>query len=154
MMRNRTRLLVVEDDRDLLFIEMKTLKMAGYDVDGAHDVDSALRRLDHRQYDVVLTDLGLPGKSGNHLVAEACQRNICCIAITAHAWDPIAQVAREIGCNMLILKPFKAKELVDAVERVLADGGEQRRSFGSRLTSLRLVDDEPIQRSTAAGSAG
>jgi len=121
--RNQHRLLVVEDDKDLLYIEMKSLEMAGYQVDGAYNVTAALRRLDCTAYDAVLTDLVLPERSGNHLIAEACERNVPCIAITANQWDPIAQVALEIGCDTLITKPFKSAQLVQAVERVIEGDG-------------------------------
>ena len=111
------RLLVVEHDHDLLFIEMTKLQRAGYHVDGARDVDTALARLNRRDYDVIVTDLSLPRKSGNHLIAEACVRNIPRIAITAHEWDPLARVAREIGCDSVITKPFTLDQLLQAVEK-------------------------------------
>ena len=129
MTHKQHRLLVVEDDSDLLFIEMRTLERAGYRVDGARDVDSALRRLDRWDYDVVLTDLALPRRSGNHLIAEACALNLPCIAITAHVWDPLAHVAREIGCDTLITKPFTSDQLVQAVTRLLYGVGAYQHRF-------------------------
>ena len=125
MARNQQRLLVVEDDSDLLFIEMKTLEMAGYQVDGAYNVDAALRRLDHRRYDLVLTDLMLPQRNGNHLIAEASQRGIPCIAVTAYVWEQMAHAAQEIGCETLIAKPFKIEHFMQTVERVLDEAGKR-----------------------------
>jgi DNA-binding response OmpR family regulator len=89
-LRRRTdgsRILVVEDNDDLRLLVTLTLDDAGYVVDGAIATEDAIRMLDTRSYDLILTDYSLPGESGLHVLSAAASRGIPAVMVTG---DPDA----------------------------------------------------------------
>ena len=58
------RILVVEDDPDILRIISHTLRGAGYDVAHAYGGENAIRKIEQGSFDLVVTDLSMPGVSG------------------------------------------------------------------------------------------
>src|SRR5437868_13193005 len=67
----RPRILVVDDEQSVRDLLAKTLTMADYDVDTAPDGPSALDRLRAAEYDLLITDLKMPGMDGLSVIREA-----------------------------------------------------------------------------------
>jgi DNA-binding response OmpR family regulator len=69
--RDRPRLLVIEDDADVRLFMVLALRQEGYEVHSAADAREAFRLLREDSFDLVLTDYGLPGKDGLALIDDA-----------------------------------------------------------------------------------
>ena len=117
------KILVVEDDPDIMRILMHTLSATGYQVVPAYGGEDALRKVKAQKPDLVLTDLAMPKISGVEVIATIKKdpetKHIPVIAVTAHVWDVLAQSAGQVGCDGYISKPFNTKQLVQEVQKHL-----------------------------------
>ena len=69
------RVLIVDDEQNLRHMLQTLLKREGYEPVGVSSVEGALMELEDRPYDIVITDLRMPGQSGMDLVDEIRRRN-------------------------------------------------------------------------------
>ena len=123
------RLLLAEDDRIVRITVADALEEAGYDVAACADGTTALAALEREPFDLVLTDVRLPGVDGLTLFrrARAVQPEAGVILMTAfaHAEDAV-QVMRE-GARDYLQKPFEIEELQLRVGRVRDEVAFRRR---------------------------
>jgi len=121
--RLKARILVVEDDPDIMRILVQTLTSAGYEVVPAYGGEDAIRKVRAQKFQVVLTDLAMPKVSGVEVIQvikdDPETAHLPVIAVTAHVWDGIAQSAGQVGCDGYISKPFSTKQLVMEVQKHL-----------------------------------
>jgi two-component system cell cycle response regulator DivK len=117
------RILIVEDDPDIMRILTHGLNAVGHQVVPAYGGEDALRKVKARQFDLVLTDLAMPKVSGVEVIqsikSDPATRHIPVLAVTAHIWDGIAQSAGQVGCDGYISKPFSMKRLAEEVQKYL-----------------------------------
>ena len=108
------RVLIVDDEQNLRHMLQTLLKREGYEPVGVASVDGALLELSDRPYDIVITDLRMPGRSGMDLVDEIRRRNMetTVVVMTAYGSRDIAIEAMKHGAYDYISKPFEADELV------------------------------------------
>lgn len=116
------RILIVDDEplkRVTLQIELSEL---GYEVSEAPDAHSAGRLLDGHAYDLVVTDVRMPGMSGLDLLAQVkrLRQHTEVILMTAYAEVDDAVQAIKRGAYDYITKPFTTRALVDKIERLFA----------------------------------
>lgn len=121
------RILVVEDDPDIMRILTHTLHAAGFQVVQAYGGEDAIRKVQLQKPDLVLTDLAMPKVSGVQVIefikSDPETQHIPVVAVTAHVWDGIAQSAGQVGCDGYISKPFTAKQILQEVYRHLNPSG-------------------------------
>jgi two-component system response regulator AtoC len=108
------RVLIVDDEQNLRHMLQTLLKREGYEPVGVASVEGALLEIEDRPYDIVITDLRMPGQSGMDLVDEIRRRNIdtTVVVMTAYGSRDIAIEAMKRGAYDYISKPFEADELV------------------------------------------
>lgn len=114
----RGRVLVVEDDRGLLEVYMDCLMDAGFDVAAASDAKGALHALEADSFDVVLSDIVMPGGSGVDLLRAVRERDLD-VPVVLMTGDPSVETAVEaveLGVLHYLLKPVVGAELVRCVE--------------------------------------
>lgn len=129
--RHDRRVLVVEDDEDILDSMSSILEDAGYRVDACTNGKDALGRLQHRPVDAIVLDLMMPVMNGWEFVtAKNADPSISQIPVVAISADTSAK-ATAINAETYIPKPFDANELVAAVGRVLLEA--DRRKLAQRL---------------------
>jgi CheY-like chemotaxis protein len=132
------RIMVVEDDVDLMRLIIHVLRSAGFHVIQTYGGADALRKVKLQKPDLVLTDLAMPGMSGVEVIEQIKgdpeTRHIPCVAVTAHMWDHIAQAASQSGCDSLVPKPFNSVRLLQEVTKYVPLPGKlpPRPSFSSR----------------------
>jgi DNA-binding response OmpR family regulator len=118
-----SRILVVEDEPDILEVVLYNLKQAGFEVDAAEDGESALSRARERHPDLVLLDLMLPGIDGlvvcKQLKQDDATRGIPIIMLTARAEEVDRIVGFELGADDYVVKPFSPRELVLRIRAIL-----------------------------------
>jgi len=117
----RGRVLVVEDDRALLEAYTDVLLAAGFDVVAAGDGAGALHALGQDAFDVVLTDLVLPGVNGVEILRAVRERDldVPVVLITGNPTVETAVQAIELGALRYLVKPASADELIRATEHAM-----------------------------------
>jgi CheY-like chemotaxis protein len=124
-MSERTRICVIDDDVVVLDAMAIGLTDAGYDVATAPGAVAGLDLIARTGADVIVTDMNMPGTSGAQLIAEARAHwpEIPIIAmsgsLTAEGGSML-DMARALGADVLLPKPFRAAVLKVELERLLA----------------------------------
>ncbi|HEX5538454.1 MAG TPA: response regulator transcription factor [Methylophilaceae bacterium] len=131
------RILVVEDNRDILTNVLDYLTLKGYSVDCAEDGLSGIHLAVTEHYDLIVLDIMLPGIDGFQFcqrLRNDARRETPIIMLTARdALDDRLQGLRA-GADDYLLKPFALSELVARIESIL------RRSGGNRKRLLQVAD--------------
>jgi len=146
------RLLLVDDDANLLVVLAEQLRADGYDVATARDGIEALRRLENAWPDLVLVDMMMPRLDGISLAREIKARaDLPIIVLTAiDAADSKAELLDEVAEDY-VTKPYHYPELRARITRVLRRLGDrvprQRLVLGPEL-SLELHRREAVVRGT------
>jgi CheY-like chemotaxis protein len=117
-------ILIVEDNPANLLLARVMLERSGWRIVEARSTDEAQQVLHSTTPDVILMDVGLPGRDGLSLTSELKAapetRAIPIVALTAHAMQSDRDRAYAAGCDGYLSKPFKAQQLRDEIARVLA----------------------------------
>lgn len=115
------RILIVDDHARARQSMADALSCAGHDVDCCASALEALHRLDTQSYDVILTDLKMPGMNGLEFIRALAERDheSAVVMVTAHASVASAVEAMRHGAFDYIEKPFSADQLEDLVARAL-----------------------------------
>ncbi|MGD2067183.1 MAG: response regulator transcription factor [Gemmatimonadota bacterium] len=122
------RILVAEDDKKVASFLEKGLREEGYAVDVAHDgTEGAMKALVY-EYDLLLLDVMMPGKSGLEIVRElrSREKTVPILLLTARdSRDDIVQ-GLDIGADDYLTKPFSFDELLARIRALLRRGGAER----------------------------
>ncbi len=150
------KLLLVDDDPDLLRLLAIRLEAAGYDVATAGSGAAALARLAAERPQLLVTDMRMPAMDGNALfdAVRASHPMLPVIVLTAHGTIPEAVAATQRGVFSYLTKPYDPKDLLAQVAQALRlsasastpdDGGwradivTQNSAMEDLLTRARLV---------------
>jgi DNA-binding NtrC family response regulator len=135
-------LLFVDDESALRTLMAERLMERGFEVVQADAGDKALELLDQFAFDIVITDLRMPGIDGARVIEAAVQRypGIVCIVITGYGTVKDAVDAIKRGASDFIAKPFQFDELMHVLEKAM----EQRR-LASENAYLRAQLEERYQ---------
>jgi two-component system, OmpR family, alkaline phosphatase synthesis response regulator PhoP len=113
-------ILVVEDEMKIARLVRDYLEHAGFEVIVAGDGEAALASARGRRPDLVVLDLGLPGRDGLDVARELRRRSETPIVmLTARGDETDRIVGLELGADDYVVKPFSPKELVARVRAVL-----------------------------------
>ncbi|MBS0509952.1 MAG: sigma 54-interacting transcriptional regulator [Proteobacteria bacterium] len=117
------RLLVVDDDADLLRLLEMRLRANGYRVTTCARAESALAHLAAERFDLVLSDVRLPGRDGLALFGDIRAQfpALPVILLTAHGTIPDAVEAMSRGVAGYLTKPFDSQELLERIRLALHD---------------------------------
>jgi len=115
------RVLLVDDHTDGLEITARLLRLEGFDVSAAGCCADALRLARESQFDLVISDLGLPDGTGMQLLADLNRLyRIPGVAITAHGEKWYVDGASKGGFSRYLFKPFVFSDLLTAVREALS----------------------------------
>lgn len=122
----RPRVLIVEDDPELLLLLRSNLELAGFDTSLAADGITALRRIEAESPDAVVVDLMLPGLDGWSIIAELRDMTEppAVIVCSARSSPEDRRRAFGWGARSYVQKPFEIDELVGAVLQAVGQPGE------------------------------
>lgn len=129
------RLLVIEDERDLLFVLQKTLEEEGYAVDTAADGAAGLQKAQATDYDAIVLDIMLPKLDGWGVLAELRKtKKTPVLMLTAR--DEVRDRVRglDLGADDYLAKPFEREELLARLRALI------RRAAGQASAVLELGD--------------
>ena len=123
------KILVVDDEPDIVELISYNLKKEGFDVSSAPDGDKSLDRIKKADFDFLILDLMLPGIQGMELCRilrnNPATRHIPVIMLTARGEEIDRIIGLETGADDYITKPFSPRELVARVRAVLRRAGEK-----------------------------
>jgi DNA-binding NtrC family response regulator len=120
-MEDKGRILIVEDERDMLFGLQKILSKQGHNVEIAETGSTGVEKVEKSFFDIVITDLKMPGVDGIELlrkVKEACSDTMV-IVITGYGTVESAVEAMKLGAYDYITKPFDAEHIKMVVRKAL-----------------------------------
>jgi DNA-binding NtrC family response regulator len=148
--REGVKILVVDDEPFMREIVRSALERRGFEVEEAEDGNVALQMIRRYPYDVVVTDLRMPGPHGEKILEETLSIFPETIVIIMTAYGNIQQAveAMRIGAYDFVPKPFQLEELVMRVER-----GLQERELKSENSLLRSELHEKYQPSSLVGNS-
>lgn len=131
------RILVIEDNSDILANVLDYLQLKGFSVDCAQNGLNGLHLASTEHYDLIVLDIMLPGIDGYQLckrLREDGQSEVPILMLTAR--DALDDRLRglSVGADDYLIKPFALSELVARIEAIL------RRSQGSRTRQLKVAD--------------
>lgn len=117
----RKSILVVDDEKNQREILETILSSEGYDVTTASSGEAAMKFVESRRFDLVLTDLKMTGMSGLDLLKELTNydKSIIVILLTAHGSVDSAVDALRLGAFDYLQKPYDSEKLLDTVSRAL-----------------------------------
>ena len=120
------KILIVDDEKNILLVFKKALQSTGYQVSTATDGVEALDKASEISPDLILLDIVLPKLNG-FMVYEALKEepkteDIPVIFISAKSEEEDIRKAEELGAKDYLVKPIKQKELLDTVKSVLKEG--------------------------------
>lgn len=117
------RVLVVDDEPNIILSLEFLMQQAGFDVDTAFDGEAALERIEERSPDLVLLDISLPGISGfdvlERLRETSAHARLPIIMLTAHGREVEREKGLALGADDYVTKPFSTQALLDKVRALL-----------------------------------
>ncbi len=130
------RILVVEDERDMNRLIVKTLKKAGYSVDGCFNGEEAQLHIMGAEYDAILLDVMMPQKDGYEVVRELREQGVDVPVLFLTARDTVADRVKglDLGADDYLVKPFHFDELLARIRAMT------RKYAGSRSNCFTVGD--------------
>jgi signal transduction histidine kinase/CheY-like chemotaxis protein len=121
METQKPRILVVDDEANVLLTTSTILRQEGYEVDAVPGGGAALQAIEERYYDLILTDLSMPGVDGLAVLARVRERSpgTVTVMITGYGSVESAIEAVQLGAYEYLLKPTEVADLKQAVRRSL-----------------------------------
>ena len=117
------RVLVIDDDQDVLSIYRAFLGEAGFSVDTATDGEEGLARSRAHRPDLIVLDLKMPGMSGMEVFSELKEEpktvGVPVIVLTAIEEEKLAEGMLALGVEKYLVKPIDMQELVATVRQSL-----------------------------------
>jgi DNA-binding response OmpR family regulator len=125
-MAAKARVLVADDNPDILFLLRTNLDAAGFETITATDGELALRAIEEQRPDVLLLDLMMPVLDGWGVLERLEEQGSDLPVIVVSASDSAANIQRatELGATGYVTKPFNLRGLIDMIHGVLGRGPE------------------------------
>lgn len=129
------RVLIVEDEADLVDVLAKTLTEEGYAVDSAVDGDEGLYKAESWEYDAIILDIMLPRRNGWQVLEQVRRKKKVPVLILT-ARDAVNDRIRglDLGADDYLIKPFELSELLARLRALI------RRSHGEAVPAIAIGD--------------
>jgi DNA-binding response OmpR family regulator len=119
------KILIAEDERDILDLIIFTLEFGGYDVVPTSNGEDALEMVHKEKPDLILLDVRMPRMSGyevcKRIKAENNTRNIPVVFLSAKGQEAEVLTGYEMGAIDYILKPFAPDHLLERLDHILTN---------------------------------
>ncbi len=138
---SQARILVVDDDKNIRRTVSMALESLNYFVHTAFDGKDAMVQLTGDRYDLIITDLKMPGMNGMELLEQAIAKypEIKIVLISAHGTVDNAVDAMKLGAVDFLQKPFTPKELRNLVHNVLETESAEAESTSEYKAILKAA---------------
>jgi len=150
----KERILVVDDEEDILELVTYNLNREGYHIKGATTGERALKKIQTESFDLIVLDLMLPGIDGlevaKSLKSNPKTRNIPIIMLTAKGEEADIVTGLELGADDYITKPFSPRVLIARVRAIIRRVSETPQDEKSVLR-IHELEIDPGRRIVLAG---
>jgi len=117
------RLLVVDDHKDTCLGMKMLLERRGYEITLAHTAEQAVAKANDEHFDLLISDIGLPGRSGYDLMRELHNsKGLPGIALSGYGTEHDVNKARAAGFSEHLTKPINFDRLDEAIRTILGKG--------------------------------
>lgn len=141
--------LVIEDNPIALKLAEKITTKAGCRYHGVTNAEEAFKLFKTRNFDLILSDLGLPGMSGNQLTEKIRsyekkhhKKPVPIVGLTAHAVESVEKDSIGCGMNKIITKPIQLKILQDIMVDFFPESSSHKKSDNN--VSQFILEGEPL----------
>ena len=120
-MVEKYRILIVDDDKLVRWSLIEVLNKNGYEATSTETGEEAINKIEDARFDLVITDLRLPGIGGFEVLNRVKEINPSTkvIMITAYGSESVANEARAKGAELLVNKPFEINRIREEVKEIL-----------------------------------
>ena len=137
-MMDQSKILIVDDERNIRLSLSQTLKPLGWPVDTAVNGEEALSKLADQEIGLMILDIKMPGMDGLMVLAKASELrpDVKIIMVTAYGTVERAVEAMRLGAVDFIQKPFSPEEIRELIEKVIDRDRlkeEEAKDYQSRL---------------------
>jgi two-component system response regulator AtoC len=145
------QILIVDDDPALGIVLEALLRQAGITAHAVKSAEAAMQAVEKRNFDVILSDVKMPGMDGMELLKRLGERrpDLPVILLTAHGTVPLAVEAMKRGAADFLLKPFDRDEILFVVRKALA-AAERSAGVPPPPLAESLLGDSPAMREVYA----
>ncbi len=119
------KILIVDDERDIVEIVRMRLVSHGYDVVSAYDGREGLARVRETQPDLIILDVMMPEINGSTLCGilkfdeQFCHIPVIMLSVKARDLD--REIGGRVKADAYLTKPFEAQELIDTVKKLIGE---------------------------------
>jgi excisionase family DNA binding protein len=130
---DRPRILVVDDEQAVRDLLVKALSEEDWDVDTAPDGPTAIECMRGTEYDLLITDLRMPGMDGLSVIREARRKSLDMpvIVVTGNSTEASAIEAINLGVTGYLTKPFRMRRAVEIAARAMGEPLTNTRQDGA-----------------------
>ena len=127
-MDNKKRILVVEDDEEMRSLLKDFIEAEGFEIDSVGNGSEAFRILVRELFDLVITDIRMPGLTGLDIIPgiKKLQPETPIIAITAFGSEEVHRRAMERGATAYLEKPLRFHELKTMIHEIMSSKARNR----------------------------
>ena len=120
-MVRKYRILIVDDDKLVRWSLIEVLNQNGYEAISTETGEEAINRIEGTRFDLVITDLKLPGIGGFDVLNRAKEVNSSTkvIVITGYGSENVANEARAKGAELFVTKPFEINRIREEIKEIL-----------------------------------
>ncbi|HSA94651.1 MAG TPA: response regulator [Acidobacteriota bacterium] len=117
----KKKILIVEDEKPLCLLYEEELSRAGYDVTAVMDADAALAALRERDFDLIVTDIRMPGKNGIELITEIMGLRKDIPIIINSAYQSYKEDFMTWAADAYVVKSSSLDELKERIKNLLGE---------------------------------
>ncbi|GBE01341.1 sporulation initiation phosphotransferase F [bacterium BMS3Bbin06] len=116
------KVMIVDDEQLVRWFMERALKRKGIEVSTVSNIHDAMNLIEHETFDIIFTDLKMPGGNGAILVDKLCEKpqKTRVVVCSAYITSEISKDLKGKGIYTL-KKPFKLKELEDTIKKIAPD---------------------------------
>ena len=119
------KILVADDEKDVVEILKKNLTQKGHTVDTALDGDKALHFIELNRYDIVFVDHNMPEVTGLELIKYIKQNNLGAKTVMITGYPHLTNLAvKDLGADEYLVKPLKLEDIYNIIEKY--KGGDKK----------------------------
>lgn len=141
-MKTAPTVLIIDDEEIVIKSCHRVLRKSGYEIDSAQSGEEGLRKAAEKKYDVIVTDLKMPGIDGIEVLRrlKAANAHQVVVVFTGYANVSTARESLKLGAFDYVPKPFTAQELRDVIANALKSAEDA--SSASMLDLMAIVAHE------------
>jgi len=122
---DKKRILVIDDEKDIVKAVTFRLQNSGYEVISAYDGEEGLKKAREESPNLIISDLMLPKIDGYKICGllkkDTRYAHIPVIMFTARTQESDKQMGKEVGADAYITKPFESEELLSKIKELLKE---------------------------------